>query len=117
MADEWVEVSGSNDETWDEKAPVTGVYRGFKSGVGPHGSNIYTIAREDGTTIGVWGSTVIDARMAHVEVGSMVKIESKGLKTSEKTKRTFKDYAVYVKPAPASAPKDDGEVDVESISF
>lgn len=98
----WIEAladDNTNSETWDRTGTLQGVYVQKKTNVGPNESNIYTI-RTDKGEVGVWGSTVIDARMTTVPVGSEVKIESLGEVKSEKTGRTFKNFKIYWRPAP-----------------
>ena len=56
-------------------------------------SMIYVIEQEDGNTVGIWGSTVIDTKFKSIAKGKMVAIEYLG-KTKSKTGREYKDFKV-----------------------
>jgi hypothetical protein len=99
MDDGFTEVTAENNETWDRQATITGKLVDVKSGVGPNESMLYTLETEDGR-IGVWGSTVLDTKMAGIQRNSMVKIVPQGETKSEKTGRKYQDFKIYVK-APA----------------
>lgn len=98
----WEKIEGSKtDKSWPEKGQelkvgdsVEGRYVEKNSNVGPNQSNIYILERGN-ETIGVWGSTVIDGRMANVAIGKMVKIVYKGIQSSEKGGRKYKDFDVF----------------------
>lgn len=98
MRDEWedaIEVSAQATETWDQEKPLVGQYIGSKSDVGPNKSMMYNVKNDDGEVIGMWGSTVLDTKMAEVPVGSRVKITYNG-KIQGKNSQ-YKDYTVLAK--------------------
>lgn len=97
MNDGFTEVTMENNETWDRSNTLVGKLVEVKSGLGANNSMLYTL-EANGERIGVWGSTVLDTKMAGVQRGSMVKIEPQGEVVSEKTKRTYQDFKVFVKP-------------------
>jgi hypothetical protein len=85
--------------TWDfEESPVVqGKYIAKKENVGENHSNIYTLQQDDNNTVGVWGSTVLDGKMANVGIGQVVQIKFLGSKPSPKRAgKTYKDFAVFV---------------------
>lgn len=98
--DDIAEVNGGTDSTWDSTKPLIGKFLRTETNVGPNESNMYHIQTEDGKVVGVWGSTVLDTKFQNVKEGSLVRVESLGLKTNPKTKREFKDYSLKVKPLP-----------------
>ena len=58
---------------------LEGIYTEKKDGVGPrHNSTVYTVTREDGTEVSVWGSAVLDAKFAECQFGWQVRIEYLG---------------------------------------
>ena len=102
MSDDWEEIASTVGETWDytNVPEIEGVLTEKRENVGPNNSMMYTIQQKDGTDIGAWGSNVLDGKMKGVEVGEEVKIVYKGKVTSEKTKRSYHDFAVFHRPAP-----------------
>ena len=98
---EKIESGSKTDGSWPAKGQelkigdsIEGRYIEKNSNVGPNKSNIY-ILEDGGKTIGAWGSTVIDGRMANVAIGKMVKIVYKGIQNSEKGGRKYKDFDVF----------------------
>lgn len=98
--DEVAEVNGGTDSTWDGKEVLIGKFLRVETEVGPNDSNMYHVQTEDGKVVGVWGSTVLDTKFGNVKAGSLIRVESLGLKENPKTKRSFKDYSLKVKPLP-----------------
>ena len=66
-------------ETWEPKEgeKLIGVLMDKRTHVGQHDSNFYIIKTKDGLK-GVWGSSVIDGRLADAERGSKVGIKYLG---------------------------------------
>lgn len=89
--------------SWNEEDTLTGTYERVKTGVGTHNSNVYVLRKEDGSEIGVWGSTVINGRFEEISVGSLVRIEALG-ETVSKTGAKYKDYRIQYKPAKIEDP-------------
>ena len=59
---------------------VEGIYLNKESNVGQNASNIYYIEQlTDKSVIQIWGTTILDQRMAPVKFGHQVKITYKGL--------------------------------------
>ena len=111
MADEFdnaVEAGSGSGSMWDitEQKVIFGTYKSFKSDVGINKSMVYSIKEDDkDEPTGVWGSTVLDAKMEEVPVGSRVKIEFLGM-VEGKSPKPYKDYKV-VFVAPKTAPKNE----------
>lgn len=100
--DDWTEIGGgdANQDMWDREGTVQGKFTNKQTEVGPNKSNVYTLTQEDGSTIGLWGSTVLDTKFDQIPLGSMVKIESLG-KVKGKGGSSYYDYKVFSKGAPA----------------
>lgn len=64
--------------------------------VGPNASKLYTVKKQDGSLISVWGSTVLDKRFALIEPGSLIQVKYKGMITNEKSGRSYHDFFVGV---------------------
>lgn len=98
---EWQEIQVKNDETWDRTGEIIGRYVQQQVGVGPNGSMIYTLEKEDGQKVGVWGSAVLDGKFSEIKIGSEVRIVPKG-KAKSKKGVSYNDFAVFVKPGSCS---------------
>lgn len=97
---DWIKTSDeSGDEVWDRTGTIQGHYRSRKENVGPNNSFMYMIDTGK-KLVGVWGSTVLDTRLAQVPVGSEVRIKSLGKAKSEKTGREYDNYEVEYRQAP-----------------
>ena|ERR1051325_10206396 len=94
-SDGWITTGQS--QSWDEQTPLMGKFVRVKTNVGAHNSNVYVMRKEDGTELGVWGSTVINGRFEEIPVGSLVKIEALG-EVKSKTGTKYKDYLIQYKP-------------------
>src|SRR3989344_7625718 len=94
----WVKVEMG--PTWDFKKEkeLEGKYLSRSENVGVHNSNLYKIERADGTTVGVWGNTMLDDKFNSIGVGEDVKIVYLGLIKSEKTNREYNAFDVFHKP-------------------
>lgn len=93
--------AGNSGDSWDESKPVMGVYKAKKEDVGPHSSNVYVLEQEDGESISVWGSTVLDNKFSEIPLHSTVYVESLG-KARGKNGTSYKDYKVMYKADPIS---------------
>ena len=93
------EVGAQTDQTWDfDKDPqLEGVFIEKQTGVGQNNSNIYVFEGQDNARYGVWGSSVLDARLKNLVVGEEVVIVYLGKEKSEKTGRTYKNFKVFHK--------------------
>lgn len=93
---EWKKVENSawNPEAGDE---IEGVFVALEKDVGENHSNLYSIETAPGTTMGVWGSKVIDAHMAAVKIGQKVKIRFNG-KVQPPGGKEYKSFDIFIKP-------------------
>lgn len=112
---DWQEVKVEDSDMWDRTAPIEGKLVNIKENVGPNESKIYELKTSKGL-MSLWGSTVIDAKMTHVERGSMVRIEPQGEAKGEKSGRTYMDFKVFVKPAEFEEVTTSGLTDTEPIT-
>ena len=78
---------------------ITGVYKKLKTDVGANSSNVYEIENESGL-FSVWGTTVLDAQMEEVPLGSEVQITHLGKKIAKDGKTQFRGFEVKYRPAP-----------------
>lgn len=99
---EWQEVGSDSDKMWDGEGSVIGVLIGRNTNVGPNNSMKYNLKQEDGTVIGVWGSTVLDTKLEQVANGTEVKITFLGKRDSKGGRGQYKDFKVEMKPVEGS---------------
>lgn len=59
-------------------------------------STIITIEKEDGSKVSVWGSTVLDDKIANLSMGSFIQIEHLGKKSNKSNTSEFNDFRVFV---------------------
>ena len=90
------EVGSQINETWDfnKKDTFEGVFVEKREGIGQNNSNLYIFEGKDNTQYGVWGSTILDARLSNLSVGEEVVIFYLGIEASEKTDREYNNYKV-----------------------
>lgn len=94
--EQWITTGQS--VSWDEEDVLIGQYIRLKTDVGAHSSNVYVIRRDDGSEVGVWGSTVINGRFSEIPMRSKISIEALG-ETKSKNGTTYKDYLIkYIPP-------------------
>lgn len=77
---------------------VEGHFISIQKDVGENKSNLYTLRKEDGNLISVWGSAILDSRMSAIQVNDMVKITYKGLGEKKGGKNAPKIFKVEVDP-------------------
>lgn len=90
MAFEEIEVSLWKPE--NDGDSIEGVLIKVETNVGTNNSNLYTI-EVDKKPISVWGSTLLDPKMAAAKIGDLLRIEYKGLgeaKTGHSAPKIFK---------------------------
>ena len=92
-------------DTWkfeeEGKQLLFGKYLGFEENVGANQSKLYKIMLENGETVSMWGSTVIDGRMAQIPVNNTVSVKYLGKVTNERSGREYKDFDIRAAgPAP-----------------
>ena len=115
MAKKWQKVE--MNPTWDfeKDKELIGVYISKEENVGPNGSTIYNIQTEDGSTVGMWGSTLLDNRFKNIVIGEEIRVVYLGSAKSEKTGREYKNFEVY-RIADTEIKSDKGD-DSEEIPF
>ncbi len=74
---------------------IEGVLVRMQKDIGPNSSMLYSIETSEGVKI-VWGATILDQRMALVNVGEKVKITYKGLAEPKAGKQPAKIFKVEV---------------------
>ena len=116
------------DRSWPEKDKdltegdsIEGVLMSVKEDVGVNHSNVYVLRTPEGELVGVWGSTVLDARMSVVRPGQTVAIEYLGKKAKKDGKgKPYKDFFVGVdttipiEDVPQAAPSDPADDDQDA---
>lgn len=92
----WEEITATKAATWNFKTDkvLEGVYTKFEENVGENNSNLYTFEKKDGSKVGVWGNSFLDARLPNVQVGEELKIEYTGMETNTKTGRKFHSFKI-----------------------
>jgi hypothetical protein len=106
------------DRNWPEKDTelgvgdsIEGVYISKKENVGVNNSNVYVLRTEEGELVGVWGSTVLDAKFEKIALDTQVAIEFIGSKMNKSGKgKPYKDFFVGVGDAVAAGDGDDNDV-------
>lgn len=117
-------VRESDDTVWDREEPLIGKLVKIEHKVGPNESTMYTIEKDGGEEVKVWGSTVLDDRFLGVPEGAYVKVNYEGLKKG-KAGKSYHNYKVFVDEDsfPQAEPVSDKEVDedeqnlIDSIPF
>jgi hypothetical protein len=82
-----VEFEEINPNVWKPKAKddvIEGVLINKHIDVGSNKSKTYDIETKEGQKM-VWGSTILDDRMAYVKVGEVVRITFKGKETNKRS--------------------------------
>lgn len=93
---DWNIISDKNEAKQHdfELTPVLqGVLSNVKKNVGTNGSTIYEV-KVNGEIVSFWGSSLLDTKLTQCEIGDEIRVKYLGKKTSEKTKRTYKDFEV-----------------------
>ena len=119
MAD-WEKVKDAEEWNFEEDGKeLVGKFVGVKTGVGKNDSNIYTFKLADGTERAVWGSAILDRRLANLEIGQETKIVFKGrVKSATPGWSPYKDFDVFKKPVEFEDEPDGTEdVKADSIPF
>lgn len=86
----WVEVNPTDwPETWDYRTEkeLVGKLVEIKPDVGDNKSMLYTVEKEDGTRVAIWGTTVLDSRLKELPIGEKVKIVYEGESAKSKPGR------------------------------
>lgn len=87
----------TDDSVWDKDAePVLeGKLVKIEHDIGPNSSTMYTILKDDGVEVKVWGSTVLDDRFLGVPKQTYVKVTYEGLKAG-KAGKNYHNYKVFI---------------------
>ncbi len=72
---------------------VCGILARVQHNAGQNKSNLYSLKKEDGNIVNVWGSTVLDDKMAVINQGDDIKIIYEGKVKPEKGK-AYHNYKV-----------------------
>lgn len=107
--DGW-EVVGSGDEPmhdFQQDKVLIGVFVEVRENIGENNSNIYVFEKKDGNRVGVWGSTVLDARLKNLVVGEEVGIEYLGKQKPKSGGKEYHNYNIYRRPMKSVENNDD----------
>lgn len=104
VGDHWDEMFMLSDETPE----IMGIYRQTADNIGEFKSKVH-ILNAGSSRIGVWGSTLLDSRMACVTPGNIVIIRYMGVEHSEKSGREYQVYKVFEKKGTLRQTGPDGE--------
>lgn len=105
MADEWNEETTSSNTgkpaiVWEKAGQETiGILKSVKTNVGPNGSNIYVFIDPKGEIFEVWGSVVLDDKLAD-KIGKEVKLVYKGKIKAPKSNRNVHTFSVFYRDVP-----------------
>ena len=94
----WEEVNPMDVPIWEPKEvgdEIIGIFEQMEENVGPNKSRLYTLRKDDGSLIKVWGSTLLDKRFDFIQLGEKVKIVYQGKKKSQKGGREYHDFKLY----------------------
>lgn len=113
-------VKSDDDTIWDKEAePVLmGALTKIERNVGPNESTLYTVKKDDGKELKIWGSTVLDDRFLGVPEGTYVKVSYEGLKKG-KNGKSYHNYKVFIDEdsVPQDMPDTSNNDDDEPISI
>lgn len=84
------------DWTYEEDGDfIEGILVSVQKDVGPNEAMLYSLETTEGVKV-VWGATILDQRMALVNVGEKVKITYKGLAEPKAGKQAAKIFKIEV---------------------
>ncbi len=89
----------------EKEDSITGTLLDIHHDVGPSNSTLYTL-KSEGKAINVWGSVILDQRMAGIDPGALIKITFKGLGEASAGKNAPKIFKVE---------EDDGLTEEEKV--
>lgn len=92
----WKKVTEEDGEFWQhtQTPAIEGRLLEKQQNVGPNDSNLYVLETEHGA-MNIWGTSVLDKLLAKIQVGTSIKINFLGERTSPKSGRTFKAFEVW----------------------
>ena len=94
----WEEVNPAEwPESWDyaNEIELVGTLVEMKSDVGQNKAMLYTIEKEDGVKLTVWGTTVLDSRLKGLPIGEKIKIVYEGEAPPKPGRNPAKLFKVY----------------------
>lgn len=99
-AEEYVEVTGGGDfpPVWDfeEQGDLVGVFNGTKTITAKGKDRSLHSFDVDGDEVTVWGTAILDSRLADVEPGSRTKVQKPGTKVATKSGHQAWEFKVLV---------------------
>lgn len=96
--DEWNKVEPKYWNPEKEGDSIEGILFGKRTNVGEYKSNAYDIQQDNGEVITVFGSTVLDDKMAHVQENIQIRIVFKGtVSDANNKKKPYKNFEVFTK--------------------
>lgn len=87
--------NSSDNKDFKKGSHILGVLIEKRQNVGQNNQNLYVVEKRGGDKMSIWGSTVMDARLANKELGQELAIIYKGKTKSEKTGRSYHDFEFY----------------------
>lgn len=95
--DEWKEQKeGTVFEFTKLDDEVEGKLIHVQNDVGMHKSKLYSLKKDNGDIVKIWGSVILDSKMMGIDFGTKIKVVFKGLKKPEKGME-YKDFVVFKK--------------------
>jgi len=96
--DGWKENSGNIWKPENKDDSIVGLLVDIQKEVGSNNSMLYTLKeKETNENVGIWGSTVLDARMKGIEIGMEVRLVYKGLGDAKPGQNAPKLWQVFYK--------------------
>ena len=96
--EKWIEVDPLGVLVWEYKNTgdeIVGYLEKIEENIGPNKSRMYTLRKEDGDFVKVWGSTLLDKRFDFISLSEKVKIVYQGKKKAQKGGREYHDFKVF----------------------
>lgn len=93
MSDEWKKIE-RNAHNFEEEIEFVGVFLGTVESQFELDNYLFN---KNGKEVIVFGKTALKTKMSAVEPGQVVKIVYLGKKKSQKSKREYDDFEVYIK--------------------
>jgi hypothetical protein len=94
----WAKVELSPTWKYESEGPgssLIGVLTKIETDIGPNASKLYTLQKENGEFVSVWGSTVLDARLGNIVIGEEVMINYLGKAKGQKGKKDYHNFEVF----------------------
>lgn len=90
-------VKADEDSLWDKETEpeLQGKLSKIEHNIGPNLSTMYTVTKDDGTEVKLWGSTVLDDRFLGIVQGTYIKISYEGL-VKGKNGKSYNNYKVFI---------------------